>query len=227
MIGFLDLFVHGIRQIDIWDEHDPLDPPPERPRMPYGARPVRPLPGRPTEHDALRACLTADQRHLLDVALACGALDRMHIREHWAPGCDPDCLPGWRLVAELLPDERPAWWDPEEDYDADEAVQLHAALCAAETWHDRALAEHYDIVQAIQTAPETDPTWAAYDAAVAAHPTRVAAYWARRTAEAQRITGFASKAEAEADYWRTHRFTRAHELLGYAGPVAATEEGAA
>jgi len=220
-MDFLGLFQHGIWQIDCWTEDSLAYPAPRTPEMPRHPRHARPLPPAPNRWEFMRLGLSESQRVLLDDCVANGLLDDL-VRPCWSPRGDPDCLDGWILLAELLPewlDKRgtPRWWLADE-YDRATADGLHGALCHVEAALEEARRAHLEAVRAIQAAPETDPAWAAFDAACADHPARLEAHRVDREERARASTGFANQVEAEAAYWATHTYTGAHALMGYRPP---------
>lgn len=221
MLGnFLNVFARGIWQIDCWDRESSWSPAPRPPRMPAYPRPSRALPPEIPEWQVLHQELTEAQRVLLDDCRDNGLVEEL--RETWSPLGDPDCLEGWILMAELLPERldqegTPDWWQPEE-YDRATADALWDALVRAERRIAENQRQRSEQIRAIQTAPETDPAWAGYDAALAAHPAQLAAYWERVRAECRKATGYPSKEAAAAAYWATHEYTASHALLGYEPP---------
>lgn len=222
-MDFLDLFVHGIRELDIWKEDASaiLDLHPTCPRHP---RPTRPTPKAPHELEARSAELSEAEEALLTDAIYGGAFHDYGISESFSYSkSDPDGMAGWLLLAEGLGEQiddhgLPRWWDP-ESYTRETADSLYAALCRAERRYNAAREAWAAECARIHAAPETDSAWAAYDVAMAELPARIAAYRAAVLANAQKVTGFASKEEAEAAYWSKHRYGFNHALLGYKAPA--------
>lgn len=204
-MDFIHLFVHGIPELDIWQE-DASEILALRPRYPARPRPTRPTPQAPHELEARSAELSEAEEALLTDAIYGGAFHDYGISESFSYSkSDPDCMAGWLLLAECLGEQLdrfglPRWWEP-DSYTRETADSLYDALCRAE--------RRYDAERA---------AWAAYDKAMAELPARVAAYRAALLANAQRVTGFATKEEAEAAYWSKHRFTGHHALMGYTPP---------
>lgn len=221
-MDFIHLFVHGIPELDIWQE-DASEILALRPRYPAHPRPARPTPQAPHELEARSAELSEAEEALLTDAIYGGAFHDYGISESFSYSkSDPDCMAGWLLLAECLGEQLdrfglPRWWEP-DSYTRETADSLYDALLRAERRYDAERAAWAAECQRIHSAPETDPAWAAYDASMAELPERIAAYRAALLANAQRVTGFATKEEAEAAYWSKHRFTGHHALMGYTPP---------
>lgn len=223
MSDFLDLFVHGIPELDIWEE-DVGHVIGMQPNYPLHPRPARPTPKAPHELEARSAELSEAEEALLTDAIYGGAFNAYGISESFSYSkMDPDCMDGWLLLAEVLGEQLdrrglPKWWEP-ESYTRETADSLYDALCRAERRYNADREAWAAECARIHRAPETDPAWIAYDKAMAELPARVAAYKRGVLEYAQKKTGFKTREEAEAAYWGRHRYGSNHALLGYRRPA--------
>jgi len=200
---FMARFQHGVPQIDLWKPAmSGIDPPrePERPRHP---RPMRALPAEPSEWRILWESLTDVERALHGEVTSEDVRVEANIREafHMSDGDNPI---GDRLCAEYVgglidAGDLPGWWI-DGGYTAEILASLSVKMWAAAETYDVARGDHTKAIRAVQMEPDADPEWRAYDEAKAAYPALYADYLERVRLRAVERTGYATEAEAAAEW---------------------------
>lgn len=200
---FLLLFQHGVPQVDLWKPARSGINPPSRAECPRHPRQARALPSAPQERRILWDSLTETERALHGEVTSEDVRVEANIAEafHMSDGNNPA---GHQLCAEYVANiieagDIPEWWT-EGGYATETLASLSRKMWAAEKAYDVAYAEHVKAVHAIQTGPDADPEWRAYDEAQAAYPALWADYLERVRLRAVERTGYATEDEAVAEW---------------------------
>lgn len=86
-----------------------------------------------------------------------------------------------------------SWWEPEWTYEDGAAAIRAVDAREKHDWDDERRCHAENL--AIDAAPETDPEWAAYDAAMVQYQVAMAEWQAKAIENGRKVSGYASEAE--------------------------------